>query len=579
MLPLLSKFVDVISDEDEDYATSTEANAVEAVQDPPHPCREGHPGLRCSLSYLSVSVFTASLARGLRRTIVNKKLSSPDHDAPPTAKATVNVAVSDCGSDGDSASSVDGVPTVTVAVAIPEGILLPLAISAVHALNWPLQLTPASEEDEAAGESATAAASAFSAVLVPIDPSDAPRRLEQMLRTCRPAVILTAADADRDRLVRAGWGDAVVDVRDVLFLTDSAIAYEHRRNVLEMSRTIGSQHGDGEDDENNSSMPWHEWILRCEASMYGGDVDAVAASLTTANRVSHVVFTSGTTGVPKGCVSSVRSLLSYLRAKNASHHVTCRSRVLLASSVSFDPCLGDVLATFSARATLVVPRRCRLLEALLNILQDFEVSHCLCTPTLWSSVMASSTAAAPSSPLDPSSPPSFDPARPGPHLVPHLRVLALGGEAIPTSLVRTWARPSAAPENSSGPEVPSEAGSALRLFSTYGVTEACVYQTGGEVFRDQPNKGGAASGHVVGRALAGVGVRICAEIETDRLVDALPDDDGVRVGEVVLYGSQVDDYHSYLHQPDLSKLKFVRDEYGRFCYRTGMFSTVVIVVG
>jgi acyl-CoA synthetase (AMP-forming)/AMP-acid ligase II len=214
---------------------------------------------------------------------------------------------------------------------------------------------------------------------------------------------------------------------------------------------------------------------------------------------------------------------------------------------------------------------------LLSILQDFEVSHCLCTPTLWGSVMAS---AIPNPNSAPSS--SFGPTHPGPHLVPRLRVLALGGVPIPPPLIHAWARPplsassACAAAVSSKPAVPTEAADAgPRLLATYGVTEACVYQTLGEVFRGQGDKGAAASGHSVGRAFAGVGVRICDETVRDRLLEALPNDNGVRVGEIVLYGNQVDEYHSYLHQPGLSKV-FLRDECGRFCYRTGMFSVVAV---
>jgi len=73
--------------------------------------------------------------------------------------------------------------------------------------------------------------------------------------------------------------------------------------------------------------------------------------------ISHIVYTSGTTGKPKGCVSSLASLQNYIRAKNLAHSIDSRSRALLASAVTFDPCFSDVLAVCVGNATLCVVTR------------------------------------------------------------------------------------------------------------------------------------------------------------------------------------------------------------------------------
>jgi acyl-coenzyme A synthetase/AMP-(fatty) acid ligase len=110
-----------------------------------------------------------------------------------------------------------------------------------------------------------------------------------------------------------------------------------------------------------------------------------------------------------------------------------------------DPCLSDCLATFEAKATLAVAPRSALLGALPNILHKLEVTHVLCTPTLWS-LMAGYR----------------------PQDIPSLRVVALGGEPIPRQLQQSWAR------KQNATQAKSSDYSECRLFATYGVTEGTL---------------------------------------------------------------------------------------------------------
>jgi acyl-CoA synthetase (AMP-forming)/AMP-acid ligase II/ankyrin repeat protein len=275
------------------------------------------------------------------------------------------------------------------------------------------------------------------------------------------------------------------------------------------------------------------------------------------HKISHFVYTSGTSGRPKGCVSSTPSLLNYLQAKNAAHDVTTESVILLASSLSFDPCLSDILATFDAMATLAITSRSSLLSSLPSVIRHLQVTHVLCTPTLWSLTLLQDRGDGVNIKK------SF----------PHLQVVALGGEPIPKRIVQVWSRPSSSIESSTTETTHLHLD--CRLLATYGVTEACVYQTCGEVFQEDP----VTTGQYVGFPLEGSKIRICKEDIQDSLVDV---DEAGLPGEIVLFGKQVDDRTKYLHRPDLSK-KFVseRNNDGSVCYhyRTGDRGTLNPVDG
>ena len=164
-------------------------------------------------------------------------------------------------------------------------------------------------------------------------------------------------------------------------------------------------------------------------------------------RVSHVYFTSGSTGAPKPCVCTLDNLAAYCFAKNALQGVGPGSVVLLASPLTFDPFLGDAVATLAAPgAALAVPPRSRVFSALGACLRSSGATHVQTTPALWVTLAATGM---------------------GPAELPALRVVALGGETIPPAMAAEWGASSSAP---------ATAAEGVRLLNVYGVTECCVYQ-------------------------------------------------------------------------------------------------------
>ena len=339
-------------------------------------------------------------------------------------------------------------------------------------------------------------------VLVPLEPDEAPARLASVLSEVRPHVVVVKDDEARRR-VRA----ATSDDKEVL-------------NILTMDEIREQTHGQGDEvaarDMEDSRLPL-------------GDADPA--------QVSHICFTSGSSGRPKGCIATHRSLAAYSAAKIDVFSVDANSRVLLASPPSFDPALGDVVSTWSAGATLALTPKRHLLGSLYRCIVGTRCTHVLTTPSLWSSI----------------TPP---PASEGTH---ELRVVALGGEPMSSSILESWG---ASPH--------------LRLLNVYGVTECAVYNAACQVGGVR----GVLDGRQMGCAGGGAfGANELLLVRGDSDEHALSEDEQLQLlppssddveGELVIAGPQVGE--GYLHRPELTQRQFVRlpqrPELG-VCFRTG----------
>lgn len=228
--------------------------------------------------------------------------------------------------------------------------------------------------------------------------------------------------------------------------------------------------------------------------------------------ISHIFFTSGSTGRPKGCVVKHEALESYCRAKNAAYHVESDATVLVASAFTFDPSLGDFMATWSIGACVALGPRADLFQHLGKLLSGSEATHLLCTPSLFATLEGSQAAA------------------------PALRFVALGGETMPKQMIQDWAL-------------------RVSLFNTYGVTECCVYNA----FRrlhvsDAPNLLGAP---LPRNSLLVLPEEAAASVESVHFEA----EEAVQ-GELVIAGAQVGE--GYLKRPDLTARQFrSHAEHGR----------------
>ncbi|CAE7394726.1 ppsB [Symbiodinium sp. CCMP2456] len=226
-----------------------------------------------------------------------------------------------------------------------------------------------------------------------------------------------------------------------------------------------------------------------------------------ADDLCYVQFTSGSTGKPKGVLCEHRQAVWYALSKAVAEGVDESSCLMLTASFTFDPCQGDIFCALVSGAVLALVPRVRLLQDLTQVLRESQASHLCATPALWRLV-------------DPDAE------------LPHLRVLALGGEKMPPAIIQKWAP-------------------LLQLRNVYGVTEATVYQTAMQMTAETRPQ-------TAGWPLPGVQVKMVAWEAAEEAEEE---------GEICLSGPGL--ARGYLGLPALTEERFRRLPSGGRCYHTG----------
>ncbi|KAG5919454.1 NRPS protein [Claviceps africana] len=145
-----------------------------------------------------------------------------------------------------------------------------------------------------------------------------------------------------------------------------------------------------------------------------------------ADRLAYVIFTSGTTGVPKGVAVTHRNLASNIVYLSTVYpKFSARPRLLQACSHTFDVSVFEILYSWYAGMSLCVADHDTLFGDLEHAIRELGITHLSLTPTVASLV--------------------------DPKNVPHVEFLVAAGELLTPSILQKW--------NS-------------RLFQGYGPTEA-----------------------------------------------------------------------------------------------------------
>uniref|UniRef100_UPI0037C510A0 amino acid adenylation domain-containing protein n=1 Tax=Nocardia colli TaxID=2545717 RepID=UPI0037C510A0 len=233
------------------------------------------------------------------------------------------------------------------------------------------------------------------------------------------------------------------------------------------------------------------------------------------SNTAYIVYTSGTTGKPKGVTVTHDGLAAVTTAQCQQFGLDVDSRVLVVAARTFDAAVFELLAVVSVGAALIVADRDVFAGALLTELMQAEsVTHACLTPAVAATLDAAQ--------------------------LNDLRVLMVAGEACPAALVRQW----------SG----TDAAGARSLHNLYGPSEATIWVTATELLVDEPvSLGGPISG-----------VRVAVLDAWLRPVPA-----GV-VGELYTAGPGV--ARGYLDRAGLTAGSFVADPFGPAgsrMYRTG----------
>ncbi|KAM7185082.1 hypothetical protein V8F20_011947 [Naviculisporaceae sp. PSN 640] len=200
-----------------------------------------------------------------------------------------------------------------------------------------------------------------------MDVSHPNSRLQTLARECN-ATVLLSSEAQQDRAATLGVARAIVI---------SASTIPHSTSEQHLDNKI--------------------------------EVDVISAS---PNDVAAVIFTSGTTGTPKGIQLEHKSMCSSLSALASFANIGRHTRYFQFSSYAFDAGFGEILMTLMHGGTICIPSDADRLNRLAESMRSFQANAVLLTPTVVRLLH--------------------------PDDVPCLQTLISGGERVTSDIISLW---------------------------------------------------------------------------------------------------------------------------------------------
>ncbi len=230
------------------------------------------------------------------------------------------------------------------------------------------------------------------------------------------------------------------------------------------------------------------------------------------DRLAYLIYTSGTSGLPKGVMIEERSISNLVRSDLREFQLGAQDRIAQGSSASYDSSVEETWLAFAAGATLVVmdDDTARLGPDLVAWLQNERITVLCPPPTLLRTMACSNPREA----------------------LPNLKLLYVGGEALTEDVANAWAP-------------------GRRLVNGYGPTECTVTCVRTDIVEN---------GEItIGKPVDGITAYVAAEDGRE----ALPGE----MGELYLAGIGL--ARGYRNLSEVTQKKFVEHpEFGRI-YRTG----------